>query len=58
MWGSAILVAPKITQPNAVLIAMKKQSVNYYLPRGYLWYNYDSKVLEKKLGSNFKLLDD
>ena len=44
MWGNAFLVAPKITPPNDELIEMHKQSVDYFLPTGYVWYNYDTKL--------------
>lgn len=50
MWGNAILVAPKITAPSEVLVQMKMQSVDYFLPKGSLWYNFDKKVVDEKVG--------
>ena len=46
MWGDAILVAPKITAPSLSQKKNSMQSVNYFLPEGYLWYNYDSKTID------------
>lgn len=50
MWGNAFLVAPKITAPTDVLVQMKMQSVDYFLPEGRLWYNYDSKLVDENTG--------
>ena len=50
MWGNAFLVAPKITAPTDVLVQMKMQSVDYYLPEGELWYNYDTKLVDDNMG--------
>jgi len=46
MWGSDILVAPKVKTPTATLKSMEMTEVDYYLPESELWYNYYSKNLD------------
>ena len=59
MWGSDILVAPKVKTPNAALIDMEMTEVDYYLPESELWYNYYSKNLDTATGQwNSVLLPD
>ena len=43
MFGSSILVAPKLTEPTGVLKKMNMQQVTYALPSAATWYNYYSK---------------
>ena len=43
MLGRSFLVAPKITEPDAILADMHRQPVKYLLPKGEYWYNYISK---------------
>ena len=43
MFGSQILVAPKVTEPEGLLKSMHMQEVTYALPEGTEWYNYYSK---------------
>jgi alpha-glucosidase (family GH31 glycosyl hydrolase) len=50
MWGDSFLVAPKIKKPDEVLIQMRMQSVDYYLPKSEKWYNYDTKLVDDKTG--------
>lgn len=43
MFGSSILVAPKLTKPDDLLSSFRRQMVNYILPDDELWYNYYTK---------------
>lgn len=43
MLGRSFLVAPKITEPDAILASVHRQQVKYLLPEGAYWYNYISK---------------
>ena len=47
MFGSQILVAPKVTRPSGVYEHMHLQEVTYVLPTGATWYNYYSKAAEE-----------
>lgn len=51
MFGSSMLVAPKITEATDFLDQLKMQEVTYTLPSGYTWYNYYSKQVEAVTGS-------
>ena len=44
MFGSSILVAPKVTRPQGVYKHMHMQEVTYALPEGESWFNYYSKA--------------
>lgn len=50
MFGSAIMVAPKVTRPDQVLASLHMQEVSYLLPENEVWYNYYSKVKNTKTG--------
>lgn len=43
MFGSSILVAPKLTRPKGVYEHMHLQEVTYALPENETWFNYYSK---------------
>ena len=43
MLGDAILIAPKLTEPNDVEIFEQVQSVTFFLPEEELWYDYYNK---------------
>ena len=43
MFGSSILVAPKLTEPKGVYKKLNMQQVTYALPSAATWYNYYSK---------------
>ena len=50
MFGSSILVAPKLTKPDDLLSSFKRQTVNYILPDDELWYNYYTKQQNLETG--------
>ena len=43
MFGSSILVAPKLKRPSGVLKKMHLQQVEAMLPDNEIWYDLDSK---------------
>lgn len=51
MFGDAMLVAPKISEPDYELAGLEMQSTNYYLPIDTYWYNGETKLLELGDGS-------
>jgi alpha-D-xyloside xylohydrolase len=51
MFGSQILVAPKLKEPSDLLKLLQMQEVDFYLPEGY-WYNLISGV--KSVVSGFQ----
>jgi alpha-glucosidase (family GH31 glycosyl hydrolase) len=50
MFGSQILVAPKLKEPTDLLKMLQMQEVDFYLPEGS-WYNLISN--EKSTTSGF-----
>ena len=50
MFGSSILVAPKVTRPDQVLASLHMQEVSYLLPENEVWYNYYSKQKNTQVG--------
>jgi len=50
MFGSSMLVAPKLTTPTEPLDKMKMQEVTFTLPESAKWYNYYSKKVEQVTG--------
>ena len=50
MFGSSMLVAPKVTKPTEPLEKMKMQEVTFTLPTGAKWYNYYTKKVETVTG--------
>ena len=55
MFGSSILVAPKVTRPYGVLKKMHLQEVQAMLPDGETWYDLSSKQLLKTESTNTTL---
>lgn len=50
MVGSGILFAPKVKQPTNDLIMRQQQEIDFYLPFGARWYNYQTKQEETNTG--------
>ena len=50
MLGDAILIAPKLTEPNDIEKFEQIQSVKFFLPEEELWYNYYNKEIEWSTG--------
>jgi len=51
MVGDSILFAPKVKKPTELLSQMQKFEITYYLPNESRWYNYQTKVENKNVGS-------
>lgn len=50
MIGKGILFAPKVTRPTTIMSSIEKQEINFYLPEGEKWYNYQTKLEETQTG--------
>ena len=50
MFGSNILVAPKVKMPTSPLESVHKQEVTFTLPVGATWYNFYNKLAETVRG--------
>ena len=50
MLGDAILIAPKLTEPNNIEKFEQIQRVIFFLPEEELWYNYYDKGIEWSTG--------
>lgn len=48
--GSSILYAPKLTQPTPEQVVAETQTVDYYLPEGSIWYDYQSGLASTQAG--------
>lgn len=48
--GKGILFAPKVIRPSTILSSFEKQEINFYLPTGEKWYNYQTKLEETQTG--------
>jgi len=46
MFGSSILVAPKVKNSTAHMNRRQMQEVDFYLPTDATWYNYYTKMSE------------
>lgn len=58
MFGSSILVAPKVTEPRGVYKHMHMQEVTYALPQGATWFNYYSKAASDSTPDSEWVTDD
>lgn len=50
MVGTSLLFAPKVNTPTQLQSSLKMQEIDFYLPLGEIWYNWQTKLEEPLTG--------